>query len=511
VGWEDAVNNGNFGYRAKSTGFDTSWYKTFTLISAGRYYINKGDQTAWNLLTTDAKYSGMEPFANIGCESCHGPATDHKSTMDKKKIGVSLDAGVCDQCHDAPNKHRLSSYWQASNHATFATTRTVSSTSCLPCHSGTGFYKAQNVKQGGDPTKNVITAADAQKRISCAACHDPHSTNNPKQLRTVTFDSLMNGYKPGTTGGMGQLCMNCHRSRYDVKVRVTNTPPYYGYSNRHYPHYSPQADMFFGQGGYEYGQTITARTTHAFVTNSCVTCHMATRTNGSSVHSNHEMKMDSAGVDIVTACLTCHPGITKFSDVIASSDYDGDGVKKGVALEIQSLLDKVKAKLPQGATGEPVTSINDTLKVKNHPEFVRSIWNYYAVKYDWSLGSHNAKYAAKLLQLSLADLTGVEFDSENIPQEYTLSQNYPNPFNPTTEIKFSVPQSGNVNLSVYNILGSLVKTLSDGELVAGEYRVKWNGTDRNNNPVASGIYLYRMTVSSGKGDFAVTKKMMLMR
>jgi hypothetical protein len=93
-----------------------------------------------------------------------------------------------------------------------------------------------------------------------------------------------------------------------------------------------------------------------------------------------------------------------------------------------------------------------------------------------------------------------------IPKEFALRQNYPNPFNPSTTIKFDVPKSTHVTLSVYNILGALVTTLVDEDCSAGSYTVQWNGQARNGS-VASGIYF---TVIRA-GDFRKTVKMILMK
>jgi hypothetical protein len=94
-----------------------------------------------------------------------------------------------------------------------------------------------------------------------------------------------------------------------------------------------------------------------------------------------------------------------------------------------------------------------------------------------------------------------------LPTTYALDQNYPNPFNPITSIHFAVPKPGHVNLSVYNILGQLVKALVNRELTAGEYTVEWDGADEDSRPVASGIYFYRMTA----GPFSECRKMILLK
>jgi hypothetical protein len=85
---------------------------------------------------------------------------------------------------------------------------------------------------------------------------------------------------------------------------------------------------------------------------------------------------------------------------------------------------------------------------------------------------------------------------------FQLSQNYPNPFNPTTTINYSLPQAGNVKLTVYNILGGKVATIVNEYKPAGNYSVQFNGSN-----LASGIYLYRLE----SGIFSETKKFILLK
>jgi hypothetical protein len=88
------------------------------------------------------------------------------------------------------------------------------------------------------------------------------------------------------------------------------------------------------------------------------------------------------------------------------------------------------------------------------------------------------------------------------PDRVSLAQNYPNPFNPTTEISFSLPTNSNVNLSIYNGMGQLVKSIVDRDMDSGIHKVHFNGEDLN-----SGVYFYRLTTN----DMTITKKMMLIK
>ncbi len=85
---------------------------------------------------------------------------------------------------------------------------------------------------------------------------------------------------------------------------------------------------------------------------------------------------------------------------------------------------------------------------------------------------------------------------------YELAQNYPNPFNPVTQIQYSLEQSSNVTLRVFDILGREVATLINENQNAGRHVVDFNASD-----FASGIYLYRLEA----GSFVQVKKMILMK
>jgi hypothetical protein len=80
---------------------------------------------------------------------------------------------------------------------------------------------------------------------------------------------------------------------------------------------------------------------------------------------------------------------------------------------------------------------------------------------------------------------------EPVPEKASISC-YPNPFNSSISISYSLPLSGNYNLTVYDILGRKVRTLVSGHLDAGEHIVVWDGTDESSRGVASGIYFTRL-------------------
>ena len=102
------------------------------------------------------------------------------------------------------------------------------------------------------------------------------------------------------------------------------------------------------------------------------------------------------------------------------------------------------------------------------------------------------------------DAITVNLAVSNQPQ---LLQNSPNPFNPSTTIKYYIPNTSDVTIKIYDILGREVNTLINQQATAGYHIVYWNGEDSKGEDVASGVYLYRLTA----GSFSETKKMNLLK
>ena len=102
--------------------------------------------------------------------------------------------------------------------------------------------------------------------------------------------------------------------------------------------------------------------------------------------------------------------------------------------------------------------------------------------------------------------TGID-DSILIPSAGRLYPNYPNPFNPETTIRFFLTNATEVQLSVYNTKGQLIKHLLADHLPPGEHLTVWNGRDYNEQQVSSGVYFYRLKTP----EFSETSKMLLLK
>lgn len=153
----------------------------------------------------------------------------------------------------------------------------------------------------------------------------------------------------------------------------------------------------------------------------------------------------------------------------------------------------------------------DVVELEGNPE-----------EYDWTVpGPPTSEGRIKVTCFDYAGNAGWDMSDSNfcppspgkiamvgsVPQQFTLSQNYPNPFNPETNIEFSLPDEAKVSLIIYNIRGQVVKSLVNGSMFAGTYKAHWDGKDRSENSVASGVYFYRLVA----GDKITTKKMVMIK
>ena len=105
-------------------------------------------------------------------------------------------------------------------------------------------------------------------------------------------------------------------------------------------------------------------------------------------------------------------------------------------------------------------------------------------------------HQAQQVPVTLSNAT-VVVSSSAVPRAFTLGNARPNPFNPSTTIAYKVPQQSHITLTVYNILGQEVVRLVDQAQAPGRYTIVWNGTNALGQTVTSGVYLYRLTSSTG--------------
>ncbi|MBL7127486.1 MAG: T9SS type A sorting domain-containing protein [Ignavibacteria bacterium] len=461
-------------------------------------------------------YPSLVAFATIGCENCHGAGSEHTMGGDTSKIQISYDAGVCASCHDEPWRHNKYSEWENSGHSempwsnSFAqgpsnsSYMTNSLGNCIRCHDGKGFVNL--TYERGTDTENMKEADLTMN--SCQSCHDPHGdTPTGYHLRTVPADTLANGVSYSNLDE-GKVCATCHMARRDVGAYTQTVV-----NSSHWgPHHSTQTDVIMGTNAGTFNSVPYLSGSHkTAVDGGCIGCHMAETTDTGTVTRDKvgghtwNLHYESTNYDHVTGCLTCHPGITKFDDFIAPSDFDGNGLIEPWTVEFEGCATKLRTALPP--TG--LDSINyaliraDTFNVNLR----KAYWNYQLIYYGSGKGMHNPFFSINVLLASVPNAIGVTPNGTEIPERFEMSQNYPNPFNPSTKIDFSVPRNSIVTMKIYDITGREVRSLVNQKLSPGKYTVDWNGTDNNGLQIATGVYFYRF-VASGN---VIVKKMVLIK
>ena len=378
----------------------TQHYMTLGVVydKVAKAYAPAGFKLDWSTACAGCHTTNMNTpnltwgEAGIGCEACHGPGRDHAlGKGDVTKIVSSKDSDICGQCHGGndvqtggklmadgtkwvvgyrpgkklsqvpgiqltpvdPTKippdssisaNHLRNYnmWAASGHSK-ALSRVINNNQatadCYGCHSAEGFLaKLQGKKVDIAKKENFST-------LSCVACHDPHDSENPRQL-VVSSE---------------KLCESCHTQRAVLK----------------------------GQGakGIE-----DVRGVHSAI--SCVSCHMT--------EANHLMKVirpDDPGLSEkrMDTCTTCHKDNNRKARANQLQEWQAEYKEKMDAL--QADVTAISAALKQKPD-----LLNADLKTKFGN--VRS--NLFVLSRDGSRGFHNFDYALEIMALASSNLKEIK-------------------------------------------------------------------------------------------------------
>ena len=103
--------------------------------------------------------------------------------------------------------------------------------------------------------------------------------------------------------------------------------------------------------------------------------------------------------------------------------------------------------------------------------------------------------------------TGIAAGDPVVPTGVRLFPAYPNPFNPSTTIRYELPQTESVNVSIYNVQGRLISELTNQVQSAGRYAIQWSGKDNSGRHIPSGIYLCKLATP----NYSQTKKLILLK
>ena len=97
--------------------------------------------------------------------------------------------------------------------------------------------------------------------------------------------------------------------------------------------------------------------------------------------------------------------------------------------------------------------------------------------------------------------------NNQLPHAFNVYNNYPNPFNPVTTLRYDLPEDALVNITIYDIMGRIVRTIINSQQNAGFKSIQWNATNDAGSPLSAGLYLYKI-----QADYLVqTRKMVLLK
>lgn len=476
----------HFGYsclRCHTTGWDI----TKTNYGADEYVIQDTTVVPNYKVTNQAKWENVK---NVGCEACHGAmgsdagflSIDHWDFAVKNKLDYSAE--LCGVCHQGSH-HGYYEEWAISGHAKSlnAAGGVVSqNTVCVKCHvgqnaaayiNGTYFYGQDKGKAYED--KILVDSKDpAIQPVTCVVCHDPHSAaNGLSQLRISLSSNIIICDKCHNNGSVFGISEVSHRGIADCLSGTKN----FGFR------FSAQQLTNAGI------DTVYQNSAHTFAaTERCVDCHVnpdGKNEFGNTAH-GHSFKAR------VEACAKCH---LDYFTVVDTSNYDKRFDYRRTQTVTDSLITVLANKL---ATATKDDTLSELFREANI--------NLISARSEGSAGIHNTRLTQKLLITSITlfkpGFTDLKIDSNNQPTAYSLSQNYPNPFNPQTEIKFDLPEAGNVKLIIYDGIGREVAVLVNNYLNPGSYWYSWNAVG-----FASGVYIYRIETI----NFAKVKKMLYLK
>lgn len=415
--------------------------------------VVSGTDTSW---TIDIPFNDTTSF-KVGCEACHGPGSDHVTSPNVNNIfgptrmnqaGLERKQEVCGQCHNR-----------------------ISSTNLTY-----GFPWKESVDSGymvGTPLINYMVS-DWRNRVNGVGGPSTWPDTMTKRAYRQQWPEMQ---LSNHAHNQFLKCWDCHSQHaltgfeHQLKRDPDNNDM------------CMQCHQNFGTPGNPNILATTQHTGHVF---------------------DPENTSQTGGA---SRCTKCH--VPKTASMWNTSIYDLHSHTFWAIPPIQTLR---KFRITSPTLG----MLNScSISCHRNPSTAAGTGNVpnLGVGYDSTLFNWNQR-TDSLLADTLNRwfsrhiwVIGIKKISNEVPDKYSLSQNYPNPFNPTTTISFSIPKSGFVTLTVYDITGQEVAVLVNEQLGIGTYSYNWNSVNKSGADVASGVYFYRIVV----GGFVESKKMMVIR
>lgn len=405
----------------------------------------------------DLNGDGKLDEINTGCETCHGPGSEHYGNPqgiinpERDMTGEQI-RNLCGMCHSRGSSKPNGSFGYSYNDDTmtrWTPQDIIDGKGVSDFHSegnglwGDGFSSSDHHQQFEEFNRSGSMVNNPYDDISCITCHDAHGSSNEHMIVEERVDD---GVTIPTDVDNNTLCLSCHASEGDFAA-ITKTMV---------------AD--YANNITAIGNAVSAHTHHPYDpegngASRCTNCHMPKITKSGIAYDVH-----SHTFEVIPPQKTKEFKMPNSCAVSCHDQHSGTGVYPdfGIGLTPDDHTDWAGA---------------------NQQALADSLMHYYGPDGIW--WKHTVD---------------VKNENTGIPSKYVLSQNYPNPFNPSTTIKFAVPNSQAVSIVVYDILGKQIKVLINDNVPAGSYKVTWDASK-----LASGVYIYRIQA----GSFVQSKKMIL--
>jgi hypothetical protein len=399
---------------------------------------------------------------SIGCESCHGPGSEHAANPTKDNIvspsrfgntpaGIDLKLDLCNQCHNrmkSTANHYVYPYDEANKQPY---------TPGLPlkdfAYKGNIFIGPQmwpdsTSKAHHQQGQDFARSSEYQNHLfsdGCWSCHTIHyNTQYPYQLDRDWYT---------VKSGEGCLTSGCHDTFDQTEVRA------------------------------ETGKVVNKHSQHAPELSQCVNCHFTK----SATIAFAELPRKPYNEFSAHTFKVIRPLATRqFADIRYGFSGQINTCAEACHRNGRGSRNFDPAKPAAPAFG---TKDNDVTTYRDPADIILadSLWYHYQSMY------------ASLI-------SGVQ-ESDHATAQSSISSIAPNPFRTMTTIRFGLAKAGSATVEIYDLNGKLVRFLVGGPHEAGTFSVEWDGRDEFSSPVPAGTYLARLKTKQGMS----TQKVMLVR
>ena len=469
-------------------------------------------------------------FWNIGCESCHGPGSEHadapsaSNIVDPQDLSIKSQNEVCGACHIRPTGHPIPDGVAPGypfHDLLDRTYRPGETLSDFIAKDSGGYWPDDKTSKRHHQQYSDYEHSAHFDKLSCMTCHTSHNETEAEHdlVLTARDNSLCTqsgchaSYTNETTlaahtrhevdldKGLGR-CVDCHMPT------VQKSGVNYDIHAHTFEAISPQATLDTQANG--------------GMPNSCaVSCHADGLLGAPTlVAATGTVSAWNESADVELAKRLLQPGgdqvamaTPKYRAVVAATVTDGGVAVAGVELAFARSIAGKRAEYKWRGTTDASGEVEIEIVVDRERFLKKGASGYYLAR------ATNEASGDVVGQWGSIPIVGAKETALDLPVgeraqvqsremlTFALAPNSPNPFNPETQIPYQIAEAGEVSLTIYNALGQEIRVLVQGHVDAGRYQVDWDGTDAIGRGVASGIYFYRL-ISQGQ---VATRQMMLLK